>query len=75
VYDEGHGNTVLRDAFIDVTLGVFSSGGRVLAISVPAGSAIHASTGLQEKDLEPASMDSPLRKSSSACFPAWCAAR
>jgi len=26
VYDEGHGNTVLRDAFIDVTLGVFFLG-------------------------------------------------
>ena len=31
--------------------------------------------GGQEKDLEPASTDSPFRKSSSACFPARCAAR
>jgi hypothetical protein len=36
---------------------------------------IPALIGRQEKDLEPASMDSPLRKSSSACFPARCAAR
>jgi hypothetical protein len=60
--------------------GAFFSGSRALAISVPAisipaGSAMPALIGGQEKDLEAASRDSPFRKSSSACFPARCAAR
>lgn len=74
VYDEGHGKPFLRDAFIHVTLRRFFKAPRVLAISVPA-STIMAITGHQEKEREPASIDIPLRKSSSACFPARCAAR
>jgi hypothetical protein len=73
VYDEGHGKPFLRDAFIDVTLRRF--------FKVPRSSNFHssrkrnASNGLHEKEREPASIDIPLRKSSSACFPARCAAR
>jgi hypothetical protein len=75
VYDESHGKPFLRDAFIDVTLQRRPPAICILAISIPAGSAIPATTCHQEKDREPASIDIPLRKSSSAFFPARCAAR
>jgi hypothetical protein len=75
VYDEGHGKSFLRDAFIHVTLRRRPPATCVLAISIPAGSAIPVTTGHQENDREPASIDIPLRKSSSARFPARCAAR
>jgi hypothetical protein len=40
VYDESHGKPFLRDAFIDVTLQRRPPAICILAISIPAGSAI-----------------------------------
>jgi hypothetical protein len=71
--------TVLRDPSMMSRFGV-SQVVAAPAISVPAtsdrgGSVIPALVDRQENDLELASRDSPFRNSSSARFPARCAAR
>jgi hypothetical protein len=74
VYDESHGKPFLRDAFIDVTLRRFSRRPAFRQFPFQRTQST-ATTGHQKKAREPASIDIPLRKSSSACFPARCAAR
>jgi hypothetical protein len=69
VYDEGHGKPFLRDPFIDVTPW------RSEQFPFQRKGQSRRHRGYQEKEREPASIDIPLRKSSSACFPAMCAAR